>query len=81
MEVRVRLFAAARDLAKTGEVRLELPPESTVAGLRAKLLELHPELAPLAAFSLFALNAAYAAETAVVPPGAEAALIPPVSGG
>lgn len=81
MEIRVRLFAAAKELAKTGEVRLELPPESTVATLRAKLLERCPELAAIAAHSLFALDAAYAAETAVVPPGAEAALIPPVSGG
>jgi molybdopterin converting factor subunit 1 len=81
MIVRVRLFAAPRELAGTAEVEVELPEGSTVADLRMALARQIPVLAPVLPHARFALAADFAAETARVPAGAEVACIPPVSGG
>jgi molybdopterin converting factor subunit 1 len=81
MNVTVKLFAAARELAGKSEVMLELPPGADVAELRQALAEWLPRLAPLTACSLIAINAEYAADNAPITEGDELALIPPVSGG
>ena len=79
--LRVRLFAIARELAGRAEIEIELPLPATVATLRAALAAQHPELAPLAPRVAIALDSEYATDAALVVPGAQVALIPPVSGG
>jgi molybdopterin converting factor subunit 1 len=79
--VSIKLFAAARELARSRQVNVELPPGADVAELRQILAETHPALAPLTARSLIALNAEYAADNAPITEGNDLALIPPVSGG
>ncbi len=79
--LRVRLFAIARELAGRPEIEIELPLPATVAALRAALASQHPELAPLAPRVAIALDSEYATDAALVVPGAQVALIPPVSGG
>ncbi len=81
MKLAIRLFAAARDLAGSGAVFVELPSDANVGGLRVALAAQHPQLAPLASRSLVAVNAEYAQDTTPVADGDELALIPPVSGG
>jgi molybdopterin converting factor subunit 1 len=81
MNVTVKLFAAARELAGSSEVHIELAPGADVAELRQALAETHPALAPLTARSLIALNAEYAADNTPITEGNDLALIPPVSGG
>ena len=81
MIVRVRLFAAPRELAGTAEVAVELPEGSTMAELRAALAQQIPTIAPVLPHCRFALAADFAAETDPVPTEAEVACIPPVSGG
>jgi molybdopterin converting factor subunit 1 len=78
---KVLLFARARDVAGADAVELTLAPGGTVADLRRVLATAHPKLAGLAARSAVAVNSDYAADTVVIPPGAEIALVPPVSGG
>lgn len=77
----VHLFAGARELAGVASISVTLPAGATVADLRQTVLLRHPDLAALLARSRFAVNQEFADDTAIVPDGAEVALIPPVSGG
>ncbi|HMO86315.1 MAG TPA: MoaD/ThiS family protein, partial [Lacipirellulaceae bacterium] len=54
---------------------------ATVDEVRRRLVEAYPALAALAARSWMTVNAEYADDGRPVPPGADVALIPPVSGG
>lgn len=81
MNVRVLLFAAARDAAAAGVVELDLPEPATVAQLQAALVDRYPDLGPIAARSAVAVDGRYAGPAHPIAPGAEVALIPPVSGG
>ena len=81
MEVCVRLFARARELAGASEVLLVLPERANVAHLRAELAIRHPELQSLLRNSAIAVDAEFAEDSHLLSSGAEVALIPPVSGG
>lgn len=81
MRVAVKLFAAARQLAGSEEVVVELPAEASVADMRAALVEQHPALATLLRHALFAIDAEYVTDAAHIRVGVEIACIPPVSGG
>jgi molybdopterin converting factor subunit 1 len=81
VRVSVRLFALARQRAGRPELSLELPEPATVGDLKRALVARHPELAPLVPNLLIAVAAEYAYDETPIPPGAEVAAIPPVSGG
>ena len=81
MRVTVKLFAAARELADSSELELELAESATVGSLRRALEESQPALAPLLARSMIAVNEEYCGEGTGLNEGDVAALIPPVSGG
>ena len=81
MTVNVRLFAVARQRAGSPEVAVELPEGATVADLRQAIAEQHPALAPLLPGMMVAVESDYAGDDRPIGPGAEVALIPPVSGG
>lgn len=75
----VLLFARARDLV--GADRIEIADAATVGELRERLEAGYPRLSGLLKASAFALNDEYADDAAPIPPDAEVALLPPVSGG
>lgn len=79
--VTVQLFAAARERAGSDSIDVIMMDGETVATLRRKLVELSPEIAPLADSLLIAIDNAYAADDALVTSGCEIAAFPPVSGG
>ena len=81
MNVRVRLFAAARQAVGRDAVEMDLPPGATIADLRGRLAEEFPQLSALVPHVLFAIDAEYAGDSTSIPAGAEVACIPPVSGG
>jgi len=81
MNTIVLLFAGARELASQSETSLELPEGATVAQLREALQEKHPQLQPLLAHALFAIDNEYVDDKTPVLPDVEVACIPPVSGG
>jgi molybdopterin converting factor subunit 1 len=81
VKVAVRLFAVAKQTAGRETVELELADGATIAQLRSRLAAEVPPLAGLLGQMMFAIEARYAADEAVIPPGAEVACIPPVSGG
>ena len=81
MTVGVLLFAAARELAGTESIAVELLHRATVADLRAELARRIPALAGLLAKSALAVNHDFAEDDRVLVPADEVAVIPPVSGG
>ena len=81
MQIRVKLFAAAKQLTGEDSVAVDVPEPATVAALREAMVEQFPKLKGLLAYAAFALNAEYATGNASIPANAEVACIPPVSGG
>lgn len=81
MNCQVKLFARARDLAGAESVTVTLPEPCTVADLRRALAAQHPSLQPVLASLLFAVDNQYVTDCMTVPPQAEIACFPPVSGG
>ncbi|MCC6957710.1 MAG: molybdopterin converting factor subunit 1 [Anaerolineales bacterium] len=80
-KVTVLFFATLREHAGTKQIELELPEGTTVAELRAILAARLPGLAEPLRTSLAAINKQYAFDEELIPPGAEIAIFPPVSGG
>ncbi len=81
MNVRVRLFARARDLAGAEALKVEVPDGATVGQLRAKLGRVCPTLCELLPRCAVAVNEEFAENETLLPDSADVALIPPVSGG
>lgn len=81
MNVTVFYFAQARERAGCASEPLELPDGSRVGDARAAIAKAHPGLEPLWPHMALALNGEIVQDTMRIPPGAELALLPPVSGG
>jgi molybdopterin synthase catalytic subunit len=81
VKVTVLYFAQARERAGRASETIELPEGSRAADARAVLKRAHPELDPLWPHLALAVNGSLADDEAPLPPGAELALLPPVSGG
>jgi molybdopterin converting factor subunit 1 len=81
MNVRVKLFAAAKDLAGQDVVTVEVAEAATIADIRKSLQIANPALSKIIPHALWAVNAQYASESTPVNEQSEVALIPPVSGG
>jgi molybdopterin converting factor subunit 1 len=81
MRVVVRLFAVARERAGAASVVLDVGDPVTVGSLKRALREQVPELAPMLASFMVAVDSEYADEARVIQEGEEVAVIPPVSGG
>lgn len=79
--VAVRLFAQAREVARSSTVNLDVPSTCTVADLRRSLADTYPALAALLRRSAVAVNRTYADDQAPISAGDEIAIIPPVAGG
>lgn len=77
--MRIMLFAGLAEAAGQRVLELDLDRACSVGELLEQLREAHPDL-PWKGVRL-AVNQTYVADEHVVDPGAEFALIPPVSGG
>ena len=80
MNVEVKLFAVAKQLAGSETVSVELPPNAKVKDLRTALGK-REDLRDIIDRAMIAIDAEYASDDAIVSEKAEIALIPPVSGG
>lgn len=81
MNIRVKLFASARDIVGRREVMLDLPEGATAAEVLQRMAADHPALGGLAPSLMLAVNREYVEGSRVLGEGDEIALIPPVSGG
>jgi len=81
MRIHLKLFAILREQAGFSELRLEVPPATSIADLRELLGREYPGLRELLRRSAVAVNRVYATSDATLSEADEVALIPPVSGG
>ena len=80
MNVRVRLFASAREAAGVGQIVLELPDGAAVRDAMAAITKLHPLVGKITQVVL-AKDREYVGLDEPLSDGNELAVIPPVSGG
>jgi molybdopterin converting factor subunit 1 len=78
---KILFFATLKERAGTRQLDLPLAPEACVRDLKALLAERFPALQPSLPTALVAINRHYAFDDDPIPPDAEIALFPPVSGG
>lgn len=81
MNVQVKLFARARELAGTAAVALELSEPARVRDVRQALANRYPQLHALAPHLLVSVGTDYADDDTPLTADAQLALFPPVSGG
>ncbi len=81
MRVRVKLFAAAREIVGQGEVALDLKEGSTVSDLMEHFFSHYPRLKGMSGSLLLAVNREFSELTTQLREGDEVGVIPPVSGG
>ena len=81
MNVHVKLFAVAKELAGSDELSVELPAGATIGDLRSEIVILAPALTRIVPHALWAVGAEYANDETPISNQSEIALIPPVSGG
>ncbi len=79
--VRVLFFATLKDRAGLQETQLDLPEGVRVRQVRELLGERYPALVEALPSALVAVNREFAFDDDLIPPNAEIALFPPVSGG
>ncbi len=79
--VKLLFFATLRDRAGTRSMELEIPSELTIQGLKDLLSSEYPNLKESMSSVLITINREYAFDEAIIPPNAELAMFPPVSGG
>ena len=79
--IKVLFFATIKDRAGTKSIDLDIPAEMTIQQLKEKLGTEYPNLKDSLKSVLMTINREYAFNDAVIPPNAEIALFPPVSGG
>jgi molybdopterin converting factor subunit 1 len=81
MKVRVKLFAAAKELVGSQMITVDLPAAATVADVQHSVATAHPKLDRILTHAMWAVDAKYADDTTVINEHSDIALIPPVSGG
>lgn len=80
-KIRVLFFATLRERAGVKEISLEVSQETTVADLKALVIEKLPTLQEAFSATLTSVNKEFAFDETIIPEGAEVAFFPPVSGG
>ena len=79
--VKLLFFATLRDRAGTKSMELDIPAGLTIQGLKDKISNEYPNLRESMSSVLITINREYAFDDALIPPDAELAMFPPVSGG
>ncbi len=79
--VKLLFFATLRDRAGAKSMELDVPAELTVQGLKDKISNEYPNLRDSMSSVIITINREYAFDEAIIPPNAELAMFPPVSGG
>lgn len=74
-------FATLRDYVGAKTLDLEIPAETTVAGLKELLVKKFPAMVPAQKSIIAAINREFTSDEKVIPMHSEVALFPPVSGG
>lgn len=79
--IKVLFFATLRDKAGTKSLELDLAPGATVRDVKDAVIRQFPGIQEHMEHCLVSLNHEYSEDPAEIPPAAEVAFFPPVSGG
>lgn len=79
--IKLVFFATIRDRAGTKSLEMDIPVDMTIQSLKERLSTDYPNLKESMKSVLITINREYAFDNAIVPPNAEVAMFPPVSGG
>lgn len=80
-EIKVLFFASLKEAVGAKETQLDWAEGASVADLKTHLAQIYPALAPAMDSAIVSVNHEFAFDEELIPPGAEVALFPPVSGG
>jgi len=80
-QVTVLFFATLRDKTGTRFLKLDIEPGTSVAQIKASVVQKFPVLSSLMEYCLVSINREYCDDETVIPFDAEIAFFPPVSGG
>ena len=80
-QVKILYFATLKDAAGVSQHTFSLPEGADVAMLKEKLSESYPKLELALPNAVIAVNQNFALDDMLIPPNAEIAIFPPVSGG
>ena len=78
---KILFFASLKELAGERQITLEVPNVISVGELRSMLQDKFPSLKPAMDHAFIAVNREYSKDEVIIPPEAEIAIFPPVSGG
>jgi molybdopterin synthase catalytic subunit len=81
LEVRVRYFAAHKELSGVSEETVHVPDGSTVNDLVEILLSMHPDLADIRRDTMVSVNRGVGSGGLALKDGDDVALFPPIQGG
>ncbi len=81
MKVKVKLFAAFRDIVGAKEEELELKEGSTVQSLLEDYIRRFPQMGRFREHIILSVNKEYGASGRLLKDGDEVSFLPPVSGG
>jgi molybdopterin converting factor subunit 1 len=81
MKVKVKLFAAFREVVGTKEEDVDLPAGTTVSGLLDDYIRRFPALGRYREHIILSVNREYGAPSRVLKEGDEVSFLPPVTGG
>lgn len=81
MNVRIKLFAAAKETVGADQLAIDVPPGATIADARAAIIAAVPQLQQIITHSLWAIGTEYVNDNTTISEKSDIALIPPVSGG
>ena len=81
MRIKVQFFSQLKEIAGTGEFALELPDETTVAGLLAQLYRRYPALQKWDDSILIGAGVEFVERDYILQPNDEIAIMPPAQGG
>ncbi len=79
--ITVLFFATFKERSGVNQATLELPNNARIKDVKSLLLLYFPSLAGALESALFSINHEFAFDDDIIPPGAELAAFPPVSGG
>ena len=81
INVNIKLFAGAREIAGTADLRLSFAEGTPAGAVLETLIERYPKFRDWKPYLRLAVNREYAAPDSVLHENDEVAVIPPVSGG
>ena len=80
MKINLIAYGIAKDILSAKQLEFEFRPGDTIASLKERLFQHHPDLSKLKSLS-FAIGANYQDDSFVLHENDEVVIIPPVSGG